>query len=259
MTQREQDYCFCTLALGSRYRLMARELAGDLVKYAPGTPLVVFTDHPDEFIPQTNVKAFKHVQQSTLRCVNDKRFLLQKALSMYRVAIHIDADTRIFAAVPNQVEWPPGMTARTENLLKHLQKNCPQYIDTLKTVASKLDISDSTLENAEWIGESIYVIARDGGKEKEFLSLWGAIANYMELQDMHPNDGNLMGLAAAKVGWKVNSNGWKELSQIRKHLDASFNRPPQTFRESLIQRLGYHYRLNKARLRALKDFNFYYR
>ena len=257
-TQHEQDYCFCTLALGRRYRLMARELAADLDKYAPGKSLVVFTDSPKDFSPHSNVEAFKHSQQSILRCVNDKRFLLLKALSMYRVAIHIDADTRILATVPNQT-WTSGITARTENLLKHLQKNCPQYLDPLKTVAAKLGISVSTLDSAEWIGESIYVIARDGGKEQEFLEIWGAIANYMELKDLHPNDGNLMALAAAKVGWKVNSNGWKELSQVRKHLDASFNRPPQTFWESLNQRLGYHYRLNRARVLALKDFDFYYR
>jgi hypothetical protein len=34
MTNTEKDYCFCTLALGSAYRLMAKELAQDLKTYA---------------------------------------------------------------------------------------------------------------------------------------------------------------------------------------------------------------------------------
>lgn len=259
MTQPEKDFCFCTLALGSRYRLMAKKLAEDLEKYSPGTVLVIYTDQLRDFRKHRNVKAFKHNQQSTLRCVNDKRFLLQKALSEYRVAIHIDADTRILANIPEQIKWPSGITACHENLLKHLQKNCPEYSAEFKNVASKLEISEKTLKNAEWMGESIYAIARDEGKEKEFFKNWEIIVNYMELKGLHPNDGNIMALAAAKVGWQVHNEGWEELKQATKHFDASFNKPPQTFWETLKNKISYRYRFYRLCLMTLKSFEFYYR
>ena len=238
---------------------MAKALAKDLEKHSPGRKIIIYTDRPNDFCKHENVIAFKHNQQSTLRCVNDKRFLLQKALSMYQAAIHIDADTKVLAKIPEQNEWFPGITACHKNLLEHMQKTVLQYIDAFKKVASKIDLQDSSLENALWIGESIYVIARDEDKELEFFRLWGMIANYMELKGLHPGDGNIMGLAAAKVGMKVSSEGWDELSQARKHLDASFNRPCQTFWELWKSRLGYHYRLNRSRIQALKHFDFYYR
>lgn len=258
MTEIGKDVCFCTLALGHRYRLMAQKLAEDLVKYAPQTQLIIYTDNPQDFSNSANVVAFKHTQQSTLRCVNDKRFLLQKALSMYPATIFVDADTRIIDNVPEKIQCSPGITACHQNLIEHLQKRSPKSLNFLKKIASKLGIEENMWKQVQWVGESIYIITRDRGKELEFIETWGIIVNYLELNNLHLNDGNIMGIAAAKVGWTIHQQGWSELNQIREHLDASYNRPPTSLWQIFKQKLSYHYRLNRLRIIALKNFKFYY-
>jgi hypothetical protein len=257
MNKTIQNFCFCTLALGNRYRLMAKELAEDLEKYSPGTSIIIYTDSPNDFKDCQNIIAFKHYQKSILRCVNDKRFVLEKALSIYPVVIYIDADTRILSSIPDNIQWQPGITSLSKNLLQHMKKYLPESLETCKQLASKLDQPD-LLDKAKWIGDSLYVVARDEGKEIDFLKTWEIIVSYLELKGQHINDGNIMGLAVAKIGWNVHNEGFEQLTQITNHLDASFNRPPQTFWDTLKMKVGYHYRLNKARLAALRNFAFYY-
>ncbi|NES87152.1 MAG: hypothetical protein F6K10_40810 [Moorea sp. SIO2B7] len=256
MNKQEKDFCFCTLALGSSYRKMAKELASDLEKYSPGTFIYIYTDQPEEFREQKNILAFKHYQKGIQRCSNDRRLVIEKVLSKFPIAIHIDADTKLLGNIPDNLEYSPGITGCYENLIKHVSKYRPQSMGIIKNVASKLNIP---LENANWIGESLYIVARDGGREKEFLKMWGLIASYLELKGMHGGDGNVMGLAAAKVGWKIErSDSWETVNKLREHLDAS-HQIKRTSWDNLKRRLGYHYRLNKARFTALKDFDFYYR
>ena len=69
--------------------------------------------------------------------------------------------------------------------------------------------------------------------------MWGKISRYVELNGMHGGDGNVMGLAAAKVGWTVdNSKTWKGLKKITKHLDASHQRKA-SFWGDLQRRLAF--------------------
>lgn len=256
MTTSQKNFCFCTLALGKKYRIMAQDLAKDLEQYSPGTLIYIFSDKPQHFKEQKNVVNFRHHQQGTQRCSNDRRIILQRVLADFPIAIHIDADTRIKGDLPNIIDCSPGITGLSENLVSHITKNRPQSVNIIKSVATKLDIP---LDEAQWIGESLYIVARDGGKEEEFFRLWGLIASYAELKGMHGGDGNLMGLAASKIGWKVTLNqSWQTLNQITEHLDASHSVKRSQW-EQLQRRIGYHYRLNKQRLLALKDFNFYYR
>lgn len=263
MSPEEKKLCFCTLALGSKYRLLAKQLAGDLQKYSPGNPLVVGTDEPKDFSGFSNVIAFLHRKQGILHCYHDKRFVIEKALSMFAVAIQVDADTKILASLPTQFSWPPGITGNHKNLIEHVNKACPERLDHLKNVAAKLNIA---IENAQFIGESIYVVAREGGKEKEFLQQWGLIGRYLELKGIHAGEGNAMGLAASKVGLTLSNQGWENLRKVTKNLDASYKANSHLFpkqQESLwsplTRKLNYHYRLNRARIMALKDFDFYYR
>jgi len=258
MIQQKKDFCFCTLALRPKYRLLAQNLARNLEQYASGIVLVVGTDEPQEFRDIPNVVAFKHRQKGIFHCYNDRRFVVEKALSMFPVAIHIDSDTKILANVPEQIEFSPGISGCHENLIKHINRYRKKDRGLIEKVAQKLDIP---WESADWIGESLYIVSRDSGKEKEFIKVWGTLANYLELQGIHSGDGNLMGLAAAKVGWTVNSDSWKKLQIITEHLDASHEQKKTSaaFWEPWKRRLGYHYRLNMARLKALKDFDFYYK
>ncbi len=255
MSQRDRGLCFCTLALGDRYRHLAKGLAESLERHAPGIPLVVYTEKPKYFNNLKNVLAFKHYQQGILHCYHDKRLVIEKALSEFDAVICIDADTEIIADLPNQA-WSPGITARQEKLLEHLQKNSQQRLAILEKVAAKLAVP---LEDTSYIGESLFIVARDNGKEQKFLRLWGEIGGYFELQGIHSGEGNAMGLAAAKVGWTVQSEGWNNLRALTQHLDASHQRPPRTAWQQLQYRLLYHYRLNRARLDTLRNFSFYYR
>ncbi|MFB2920568.1 hypothetical protein [Aerosakkonema funiforme] len=257
MEELEKDFCFCTLALGSKYHALAKQLAGDLEKYSPGTKLVIYTENPAEFKEQKNILAFQHQQQGILHCYHDKRFVVEKALSLFRVVINIDADTRIKEKIPEELKFEPGIFGRNENLLDHIKKNRPANLQIIKNIANKLNIDG---DKAKWIGESLYIVVRDNGREKEFIKIWGIIGSYLELKGMHSGEGNAMGLAAAKMGWNITkSESWEKLNKIRQHLDASYGEKEKNIWEIFKRKLGYHYRLNKARLAALKDFDFYYR
>jgi hypothetical protein len=123
-------------------------------------------------------------------------------------------------------------------------------------MALKLNIK---FEEAQWVGESLFIITRDEGKEQDFLKIWSKLATYSELRGMYSGEGSIMGLAATKVGWQIDKRDiWDSLRQIAQHLDASRERSKESFWDHLKSRIGYYYRLNKMRLIALTDFSFYY-
>ena len=259
MTNEQKSFCFCTLALGQRYRNMAKELAKQLETYSPGTSLVIYTEKPNDFNSYKNIMAFKHHQQGILHCYNDKRFLCHKAISLFEIAIYIDADTRILEQVPKDIKWKPGINGCHRNIVEHVTKYRPDSLPMLKKLAEKLNISDESFNSSNWIGESLFILVRDEGKEIEFLETWGKMSRYAELKGMHAGEGSLMGLSAAKVGWIIRSESWQKLNSITQHWSASQNRPKDKTWNNLQKRISYHYRLNKARIIALKDFRFYYR
>jgi hypothetical protein len=257
MNQAQKDYCFCTLALGQKYRVLTKQLAEDLEAKSPGTFLVVYTDEPNDFNKNNNILAFKHQQQGILHCYNDKRLVISESLSRFKTAICIDADTRILNVIPDHIEWTPGITVgHRENLIAHVSKYTPERLAAISNVGSKLNLN---LEEVEYVGESLFIITRDQGREMEFLQIWGVIGRYLELKGIHSGEGNSMGLAAAKVGWKINTDGWETIKQSTKHLDASHMSNQMNRWDKFQKRLAYHYRLNQAKLMALQNFNFYYR
>jgi hypothetical protein len=258
-TQIEKNFCFCTLALRSKYRLLAQQLAQDLLKYAPGVTLVLGTDQPSDFQNCQNVVAFKLEQQGILHCYHDKRFVLQQALARFSTAIQIDADTRIVAPIPDTIIWEPGIAAlHIANLFHHVETYNPERLNALRKIASKLCLS---LEGATYVGESLFAVSADPAAATEFLKQWNAIAQYLELHNIHSGEGNAIGLAAAKAGFKITRNsGLDQIHQARKHMDASETRQQPNFGQKLGRKFKYHYRLNRARfLAALRDFDFYYR
>lgn len=256
MSQEQERFCFCTLALGKKYRLLTQQLAKDLEKYSPGTCLVIYTDEPEDFSQINNTLAFLHKQQGILHCYNDKRLVIAEALSRFETVICIDADTRIVDDIPNDIQWIPGVTVgHREHLITHVNRYTPARLKPITKVASKLDIN---IDQAEFIGESLVIITQDQGREQEFLKLWGLIGKYLELNGVHAGEGNTIGLAISKMGWKINEDGWQQIRDVVKHLDASHDRSQLSSWDKFKKRFGYHYRLNRARLVALKEFNFYY-
>lgn len=215
------EFCFCTLAFGKRYCSLALLLAKDIEKYSPNTYLVVLTDIPDKFNKQTNILAFKHRQKS-VKLYHDKRFVLEKGLSLFGSCIFIDADMRILAPVPQYLEWLkiPGIAARSceamckrygpfmeGNLNAKGSKEFKEFIVTQKA-AKKLDIE---LKNVKHLQEYLFTITKDSGKETEFLKQWAILAPFYELNGVYAGEGNAIGLAAAKAGLQVR---WSEMPGI---------------------------------------------
>ena len=117
--ENQQNFCFCTLAIGERYRNLALLLAKDIEKYSPSRKLIILTDKPKHFQQQNNVLAYLHHPQS-VKFYNDKRFVLQKSLELYDSCIFMDSDMRIVDFVPPQLNFRPGIVAySTCSVKKH--------------------------------------------------------------------------------------------------------------------------------------------
>jgi hypothetical protein len=196
-----KDYCFCTLAVGKRYRAHAQLLAADLQKYAPERVLILLSDRPDEFEHFPNVRAFMHRLQS-VKGYHDKRFVLEKAITLFESCIFVDADVRILGPIPEHIPFSPGLVPRYGcGIIKHGSgsKIRPAF-RVIEIVAQVLRLD---LEKVCWFHEFMFFFTRQAGKEKEFFELWESIAHYFESRGIYDGEGNVMGLAAAKVGLDI--------------------------------------------------------
>ncbi|MEH2010788.1 hypothetical protein [Nostoc sp.] len=215
----QQQFCFCTLALGKVYRGLASLLAKDLELYSPNTAFIVLTDNPQEFSKYSQVLAFQHQQQG-VKCYHDKRFAIAKALSLFNSCIFIDSDMRILAPVPEYIEWllEPGISARAcmdmpKKFAKALTKTDKYFsreIEVIKKAAQFLNL-DPECENVTFVHEYLFSVTKSTGKEIEFLETWEILAKYFELNGVYEGEGNAIGLAAYKAGLPVR---WSEMSGI---------------------------------------------
>ncbi|AUC61499.1 hypothetical protein AA637_10185 [Cyanobacterium sp. HL-69] len=257
MNNTNDKFCFSTLALGERYRKMTKTLAEDLKKYSPGTMLVVGTDKPKDLLSLNNVIPFKLSQQGILHCYHDKRFVILKALSKFDNVIQIDADTRIVDTIPQDLSFSKGVIEGfNENLVTHVNKYTPERLERLNKIATKIEVD---ISQANFVYESLFIVSKDNGKELEFIEQWGKIGLYLELNRIHSGEGNVIGITALKIGLKTSlTPSWERLKNVTKHFDASTTRK-SSYIDKFNKRVKYHYRLNKNRLFALKDFDFFYK
>ncbi|MDJ0732745.1 MAG: hypothetical protein QNJ47_01450 [Nostocaceae cyanobacterium] len=220
MIQVETKFCFCSLALGKKYRSLALLLARDIAKYSPNTYFVILTDKPTDFTQQENVLAFKH-RQKGVKCYHDKRFVIAKALSLYNSCIFMDADMRILAPVPQNIKWiqEPGITARgceimTKKHAKAITGNAKERLrrefKVTQNAADKLNLEIEN-PNIKFVYEYLFAVTKDSGREIEFLKQWDKIAPYFELNGVYDAEGNAIGLAAAKASLPVR---WSEMEGI---------------------------------------------
>ncbi|NET09151.1 MAG: hypothetical protein F6K16_31505 [Symploca sp. SIO2B6] len=195
------QFCFCTLAVGSRYRAHAHLLAKDIQTHSPNTSFVVLTDEPDEFRAYSHVLPLKHILRS-VKGYHDKRFVIEKALEHSDACMYLDSDVRILGPVPTTMEWSPGITARTGcNILKHnTQDNQRGEFSIIQKVANKLGIE---LTETAWFHEFMFTVKKKAGAEVEFLKTWQTISYFFELNGYYDGEGNVMGLAAAKSGLPI--------------------------------------------------------
>ncbi len=277
--QEQIEFCFGTLALGANYRNLASELAKDLEKYSPSTSLVILTDKPEHFRKFINVIAFKHRQES-VGCYHDKRHVIAKGLTLFNSCIFIDADMRILASIPNDLQWKPGITAKIawHNIVKH-NKNQVE-IKILHNIAQKLNLK---LEDITFVHECLFAVTKDSGREIDFLKTWQKVANYCELNKMYRGEGHAIGLAAAQAGMKIRidsmsqinffkdklelpkvKSGNAENNQINAYLEKqqSLEYPQKSFLTRLINKLDksimYLYRSSRLKFLTMKDIKFYY-
>lgn len=268
------------MALGKNYCALGLELAKDLEKHSPEVSLVILTDSPKYFQDQSNVLAFKH-RQISLGCYHDKRFVIAKALSLFNSCLFIDADMRILAPIPLNIQWQPGITAKIvwEDITKH-NKN-PFEMRLLGQMAEKLNLK---LEEVSFIHECLFVVTRDSGLELDFLKYWDKIAPYFELRGFCRGEGHTIGLAARKVGLPIRRDSMSEILFFKDKLElqaikrgesnpldkAEYFDKQRTleypdssiFAKSLnkVKKVYYNlYRLLNLVITATMDFNFYYR
>ena len=279
MNKNHNNFCFCTLAIGSQYRNLARRLAQDIETFSPKTSFVILTDSPQDFVNQKNVLAFKHRQQG-VTCYHDKRFVISKALSLFPLCIFIDADMRILDVVPPDMEWLPGITARScYSLVKHYlvnrkspEKSIKDY-QVIQNLAKQMDLN---LEEVKFVHEFLFTVTKDSGKDQEFLKEWDKIAPYLELNGVYDGEGSAMGLAAAKVGFpiyydynnrflvfkdrveKYKMNQGEEISELsKKYLEeqTELEYPRKTLVKKISNKItkpiGLGYRLTRLRLKSL--------
>jgi hypothetical protein len=275
-----KHYCFCTLAIGKRYRTHAKLLAADLQKHAPETVLILLSDRPSEFKPYPNVRAFWHRLQS-VKGYHDKRFVLKKAMTLFESCIFMDADIRIFGPIPANFPFTPGLVPRYGcGITKHnsADKIRASFMP-IQTVARALQLN---LEEVYWFHEFMFLCSRQGGKETEFFKLWDSIATYFESQGIYGGVGNVMGLAAAKAGFditfhrndffpcfkdniqKENIKAGKASAEAMK-AEFEMHRAIEYPRRSLItkirdkahQKITFYYRLLRAKINTVKDPQFH--
>ncbi len=294
MTKEDKNFCFCTLALGERYRSYAFLLAEDIEKHSPGTKFLILTDKPQKFSHYSHVLAFPHQQQS-IGCYHDKRFVIAKALSLFHTCIFVDVDMRILDKVTPNLKFLPGITARScASIVKHNKiyvssvsdAHKPKRIRDLEIVnklAQKLDVNLED-NNTQFVMEVLFAVTRQDGQEMEFLKHWETIAYYCELNGFTCAVGYAIGLAAAKAGLAVRWDAmedivyfkdWVERQKIKKgqanpeasliyfqqHEAIEF--PKRSIFKKVALRLdktiGYYYRSLRLRLVTLSNFDFYYR
>ncbi|MEH2123003.1 hypothetical protein [Nostoc sp.] len=215
----QQQFCFCTLALGKVYRTLAGLLAKDLKLYSPNTAFIILTDYPQDFSNSSQILAFQHQQQG-VKCYHDKRFAIVKALSLFNSCIFIDADMRILAPVPEDMEWllEPGISARAcmdmpkkfAKALGTTNKKFTREIEVIKKAAQFLNL-EPECENVMFVHEYLFSVTKSTGKEIEFLETWAILAKYFELNGVYEVEGNAIGLAAYKAGLPVR---WSQMSGI---------------------------------------------
>lgn len=275
-----QEFCFCTLAVGDRYRAHAQMLAQDIQNHMPSKTLCVLTDRPEQFARFPNVLTFKHHLQS-VKGYHDKRFVLEKSLSLFESCMFLDSDVRVLGSVVEELKWSPGITARAgANLATRMQIITNQKeIKVIKEAAQKLNVD---IQQAQWLHEFMFVMKRQNGLERDFFELWQTISYFFEMQGIYDGEGYAMGLAAARIGmtfdffredrfsfFKDNiekvrvKNGQSSLQDkqiyfdIHKEIEYPKHSVWKKVKNKLSKQVVFYYRLFRLRIFVKQDPNFY--
>ena len=222
--------CFCTLAIHPPYRRRAQLLVAD----APAMPWIVLTDEPNDFV-DLPVRAIRHLPTGPMAidyrtnprgtgggrggaAYHDKRFVLQTVLKEFDTAIFIDADTRI-KSLPRLPRFHPGIAAHKaiqSNISDHLSQWGQWRKPDFEQLAAELTGDANTINSAQWCGEALFAVTKDGNESK-FFEAWDRGAKFLQDRGIFTGEGGVIGLAAVYAGWTVNYRTLTKLAAKTKH------------------------------------------
>lgn len=204
MNMSKKKICLTTLAIGSKYRKHALQLAEDIHHYSPDTPFVVLTDNPQIFVGMDSVIPIKHEIQS-VGIYHDKLDCIAASFKQgFNCCIFLDADCRLLTDITASRHWQVGLTAKScHDLKRYVIKNSGQKSSRLiYELAEKYQFS---IEECKFISEWIFVVCRDeqNDQAEKFLQYWREIRDYMENNRVFAGEGAAMGIASNLAGWPV--------------------------------------------------------
>jgi hypothetical protein len=244
------NFCFATLALGSRYQEMAIKLAADLAKSSPDKVLFVATDAPDRFRACANVRTRFHRQTGLFHCLNDKRFPVSWALADADRVVFLDADSRIEGKLPARLDIAaPLATIYTPNLLDQgkkylLPKDCESVLRTARAFGVEPG-------EAWFVWDNIFSVAKDAGRERVFFATWELITRALDFQGAPITDGYCMSIAAAVTGWRPAEAGLELINASRSHAEVGATERSNRTISSASRRFRQWYRWRKYRIRTI--------
>ncbi len=201
---------FCTLVLGQNYCELARQLAGDLACFAPGTHLLVLTDHPGLFRDVDNVEAVFHRRRSVAG-FNDKLSVVKKALDRAETCLFMDADMRILDTLElDPLVFAPGIKSYHvfswqyfQDRIKAGEQNWDRRLDQRIMAFQRANLRLETADaDIPVVREFLFALTRCPQLEA-FLQKWNEIAETSEKNGMFSHEGFTIGLAALLTGLPV--------------------------------------------------------
>ncbi len=209
MLENNKSLSFCTSAFGKQYNSMAKLLAQDLEKFAPGHLFVIYTDMPALFENNPNVLAVRHSCRGVLS-YQERRFAIFHALKTASSVMYLDSDVRICAPFPETLNFLPGLTARScGSLQKHMKSQFDKQSRSSKLkryvidkMAQRIGI-DINRPDLKFINEFLFVVTTQEGRELAFLKFWGELAIYADTLGLHKHPTYAMALAAAKSNFSI--------------------------------------------------------
>jgi hypothetical protein len=211
------EYCICTLALGEKYCLLAKQLAQDLEQFS-NHPFLVLTDDPSHFYKLHNVITINHRKLSMLG-YNDKLCVVQKALKVYDTCIFLDADVRILGPVFLDDElFKPGISAYRVRSWEYVVnealsgKPAPWKSNNLRIMKQlrrtlNLHQNDSDIP---YIVEFLFAVTRHKDIDSFFYQ-WNKVAEFCEKNKFFIHEGFSIGLAALLTGYPFSKNSFNGL------------------------------------------------
>ena len=272
-----QNYCFCTLAIGHKYRQLASLLAEDIRKYAPSKKLFILTDKAEFFKNYDNVIT-QNYKPVSVKFYNDKRLVIQYCLEQFESCVYLDANIRIVDKVPEKLNFCEGIVAYSCcSMVKHKTtfSSLNDKFEKIKEVCSLLDLD---LDNVKFLNEYFFYVSKNE-KLDSFLKYWEKLAGYFENYGFYSGEGDCIGIASAKADFPIYYDYDKKITFFKDSVELSRKKKKQKtmdnleyyldiqrrieypkrslvqkIADKLAQKYGMFYRLIKLKMRGKSKF-----